>query len=41
MESVLSHIDNDIPAELQHKDVAKAFYGLTDVNFWVASWFSI
>jgi type I restriction enzyme R subunit len=32
MESVLSHIDNDIPTELQHKDVAKAFYGLTDVN---------
>ncbi len=32
MESVLSHIDNDIPSELQNKDVAKAFYGLTDVN---------
>ena len=32
MDSVLSHIDNDIPAELQHKDVAKAFYGLTEVN---------
>jgi type I restriction enzyme R subunit len=32
MDSVLSHIDNDIPPELQHKDVAKAFYGLTEVN---------
>ena len=32
MDSVLSHIDNDIPTELQHKDVAKAFYGLTEVN---------
>ena len=29
MESVLSHTDSEIPEELQHRDVAKAFYGLT------------
>jgi type I restriction enzyme R subunit len=29
MEAVLSHTDSDIPAELQHRDVAKAFYGLS------------
>ena len=29
MGSVLSHTDSDIPDELQNRDVAKAFYGLT------------
>jgi type I restriction enzyme R subunit len=29
MENVLAHTDNDIPEELQEKDIAKAFYGLT------------
>ncbi|RLD40550.1 MAG: restriction endonuclease subunit R [Bacteroidetes bacterium] len=29
MESVLSHTDSDIPEELENKDIAKAFYGLT------------
>jgi type I restriction enzyme R subunit len=32
MDSVLSHTDNDIPTELLNKDVAKAFYGLTEVS---------
>ncbi len=30
MDSVLSHTDSDIPASLQHADVAKAFYGITN-----------
>lgn len=30
MEAVLSHTDTDIPAILQHTDVAKAFYGITN-----------
>lgn len=30
MESVLSHTDSDIPSSLQHADVAKAFYGITN-----------
>ncbi len=30
MNSVLSHTDSDIPAELQNADVAKAFYGITN-----------
>ena len=29
MNSVLAHTDTDIPIELENKDVAKAFYGLT------------
>jgi type I restriction enzyme R subunit len=29
MGSILSHTDSDIPDELQNRDVAKAFYGLT------------
>jgi type I restriction enzyme R subunit len=29
MEAVLSHTDKDIPAILQNRDVARAFYGLT------------
>lgn len=29
MNSVLAHTDNDIPEQLNHSDVAKAFYGLT------------
>jgi len=32
MDSVLSYTDNDIPSQLQNKDVAKAFYGLTLEN---------
>ena len=28
MNNVLAHTDNDIPTELQNRDVAKAFYGL-------------
>ncbi len=30
MDSVLSHTDSDIPAALNDKDVAKAFYGITN-----------
>lgn len=30
MEAVLSHTDTDIPASLQHAEVAKAFYGITN-----------
>jgi type I restriction enzyme R subunit len=30
MEAVLSHTDTDIPVILQHTDVAKAFYGITN-----------
>ena len=29
MNNVLTHTDNDIPAQLKDRDVAKAFYGLT------------
>lgn len=29
MDNVLAHTDSDIPEQLQHRDVAKAFYGLT------------
>jgi type I restriction enzyme R subunit len=29
MGNVLTHTDNDIPAQLKNRDVAKAFYGLT------------
>jgi len=29
MENVLAHTDDDLPAEIRDKDVAKAFYGLT------------
>jgi len=29
MENVLAHTDSDIPESLQHREVAKAFYGLT------------
>jgi type I restriction enzyme R subunit len=29
MDNVLAHTDNDIPEQLQGRDVAKAFYGLT------------
>nr|NQU91831.1 type I restriction endonuclease subunit R [Bacteroidota bacterium] len=29
MDNVLAYTDNDIPEELQEKDIAKAFYGLT------------
>ena len=29
MDQVLAHTDNDIPAELQNRDIAKAFFGLT------------
>lgn len=29
MDNVLSHTDNDIPAVLREKDIAKAYYGLT------------
>ncbi len=30
MNNVLAHTDNDIPEQLMDRDVAKAFYGLTD-----------
>jgi type I restriction enzyme R subunit len=29
MNNILAHTDNDIPAQLKDRDVAKAFYGLT------------
>lgn len=29
MENVLAHTDSDIPESVQHRDVAKAFYGIT------------